>query len=304
MNKLVSIIIPTYNRRQEVLCCLKSLFKLDYENFEIIVVDTGSTDETSIYVKKYYPSVKLIEFEDNLGAVDARNIGIKCAKGDFLLFVDSDNIVDSKLICELLSLIETDKTIGFVGPKMYYFTDPNRIWYAGAKINLLTSKTTYIGINEIDNGQYDIIKEVEHIPNVWMVRKEVIDKISVLDPAYVMTYEESDWAMRARKAGFKVMFCPNAKVWHKIPRLKDQKGLRAVIGFDTQYRIYQMSRNRTLFMKRFAPKINFIVYLIFFMNVLNIYYVYLFIKYMRFDLVSPLVKGSIDGIKSSIGRQI
>ncbi len=304
MNKLVTIIIPTYNRRQEVLCCLKSLFKLDYENFEIIVVDTGSTDDTSRYVKEYYPLVKLIEFKENLGVVDARNIGIKCAKGDFLLFVDSDNIVDSKLICELLSLIETDKTIGFVGPKMYYYKDPNRIWYAGAKINLLTSKTTYIGINEIDYGQYDKIKEVEHIPNVWMVRKEVIDKISVLDPVYVMTYEESDWAVRARKAGFKVMFCPNAKVWHKIPLLKDQKGLRAVIGFDTQYRIYLMSKNRTLFMKRFAPKINFIAYLIFFMNVLNVYYLYLFMKYMRFDLIRPLIKGSIDGIISSIGRQI
>ncbi|MDW7731314.1 MAG: glycosyltransferase family 2 protein [Methanolobus sp.] len=300
----MSIIIPTYNRRQDVLSCLSSLFELDYDNFEIIVVDTGSTDETSYYVKEDYPSVKLIEYEEVLGVVEARNIGIESSKGDFLLFVDSDNIVAPNLIRELLSLMEKDETIGFAGPKMYYHSDPGRIWYAGARINLLTSKTTYIGINEIDHGQYDEIKEVEHIPNVWMVRKKVIDKIGGLDTIYRMTYEESDWAMRAKKAGFKVVFCPTAKVWHKIPLLKDQKGLRAVIGFDTPYRIYQMSRNRTIFMKRFASKFNFIFYFMFFMHMLNIYYLCLFVQFRRFDLIRPLKNGIMDGVKISLRGSI
>ncbi|MBU4445150.1 glycosyltransferase family 2 protein, partial [bacterium] len=226
------------------------------------------------------------------------------AKGDYLFFVDSDNILDASSLAELVNLAETDVSIGFVGPKMYYYSDPNRVWYAGAKINLLTSKTTYIGINEIDHGQFDKIKEVEHIPNVWLVKKDVINKIGGLNPIYVMTYGESDWAMRAIKAGFKVMFYPKAKVWHKIPLPDEQTGLRATIGFDNPYRIYYFARNRTIFMKNFASKLNFFLYIILFMHILNAYYLYSLIRFMRFDLIAPLVKGSIDGIKSSLGGQI
>lgn len=304
MDLSVSIIIPTYNRKQEILDCLMSINKLNYDVFEVIVIDNGSTDNTVEAIEKLYTTIKVIELKENLGAVGGRNLGIEKAKGNYLFFVDSDNILHTDCLKELVHLAETDKNIGFVGPKMYYYSDPNRIWYAGAKINLLTSKTTYIGINEIDHGQYDQIKEVEHIPNVWLVKREVIDRIGGLDPVFVMTYGEADWPMRAIKAGFKVVFCPSAKVWHNIPVPKDRNGLRGTIGFDKPYRVYYAARNRTIFMKKFAPKLNFIIYITFFIYIFNIYYIYILIKFMRFDLINPLLQGSIDGIKYSLGRDL
>ncbi|MDY6864657.1 MAG: glycosyltransferase family 2 protein [Halobacteriota archaeon] len=304
MKKLVSIIIPTYNRKEEIVECLNSVYNLNYANFEVIVVDNGSEDGTIDVLKNNYPSAKLIELKENLGAVGGRNIGIKIAKGDYLLFVDSDNLIDANALKELVNFAETDEMIGFIGPKMYYYSDSNRIWYAGVKISLLTSKTRYIGINEIDRGQYDQIREVEHIPNVWLVKREVIKKIGGLDPVYVMTYGEADWPMRAKKEGFKIMFCPKAKVWHKIPLPKDQKGLRARIGFDNSFRVYYIARNRTLFMKRFAPRINFVVYVLFLMHFFIMYYLIVLIRFGRFDLIIPLMKGSVDGVKVSVSGKI
>jgi len=297
MNKSVSIIIPTYNRKPEILDCLASIYELNYDNFEVVVIDNCSTDQTPDAIKKYYPLVKLIVMPENLGAVKARNIGIENSKGDYLLFVDSDNVLDPESLEYLVELAETDKSIGFVGPKMYYYTDPKRIWYAGAKISLSTAKTTYVGINEIDHGQYDQVREVEHIPNVWIVKREVINKIGGMESVYVMTYGESDWAIRAIKEGFKVMFCPKAKVWHKIPLPKDQNGLRAVIGFDNPYRIYYSARNRTIFMKRFASKLNFICFILIFNNIFLIYYVLIIIKYGEYHLIKDYIKGYLDGFK-------
>lgn len=297
--KLVSIIIPTYNREKEVLECINSLFNISYPNFELIVVDNASEDNTVVSIKEKFPNIKnlkIIELNQNFGAVGGRNEGIKHARGEYLCFVDSDNIVDKDFLNELVELAEIDEKIGFVGPKMYYFNDPKQIWYAGAEINLLTSKTKYIGLNEIDKGQYDIAREVGHIPNVWLVKRVVIDKIGLIDTSYVMHYEESEWAMRARMAGYKIMFCPQAIVYHDIPLPDGRKSLRGCIGFDNPYRIYYAARNRMLYMKRFASRLNYAIFLLIFNNFFLLMYCIILLSFKRIDLIKAYIKGYVDGL--------
>ncbi len=161
---------------------------------------------------------------------------------------------------------------------------------------MLTSRTRYIGINEIDKGQYDQIREVGHIPNVWLVKNSVIEKIGTIDTSYVMHYEESDWAMRAKKAGYKIMFCPTAVVYHNIPLPEEDEGLRSLIGFDNHYRIFYAARNRILFMKKFASKLNFTLYLLIFNNVFLIQYCLIFLFYRRIDLIKSYINGFIAGL--------
>ena len=297
INKLVSIIIPTYNREREVLNCIESLFNITYPNFEILVVDNASMDNTVVSVKKQFANIRVIELSENFGASKARNEGIKYAEGEFLCFVDSDNMVNKNFLTELVLLAESDPLIGFCGPKMYYLNDKTKIWYAGANISLFTSKTKYIGHNQIDRGQYDSIREVGHIPNVWLVKKDVVKKIGLIDINYSMHYEESDWAMRAKKAGYKIMFCPTSVVYHDIPLFKGVKSLRAIIGLDNKYRVFFGARNRVLFMKKYAGKTKFILFLIFFNNVFLIIYCLLFLLYGRIDLVKNYIKGFLIGIK-------
>jgi len=297
MNKLVSIIVPTYNRCTQTIACIKSLVSISYDNYDIIVVDNGSVDDTVSSIKKQFPGIILIELSYNTGAVGARNEGMKHARGDYFCFVDCDNIVDKEFLGELVSLAETDEKIGFVGPKMYYLREPERIWCAGVKINLLTSRTTYIGLNEIEEGQYNIVRETDQIPNVWLVKRKVVNTIGIMDDVYVMSYGESDWPMRAWRAGYKSLICPSSIVFHDIDPPKNTKENIMLRG--TPYRTYYFARNRAIFMKKFATKTNYIIFCLLFNNIFFLLYITTFIYYRKFDLVKSYIKGFIDGFSKA-----
>lgn len=291
--KLVSIIIPTRNRKRQLIRCLNSLKKISYTHTETIIIDNASTDGTIEIIKKQFPKVKIMRLTKNKGAVGGRNAGIRIAKGDYLLFVDDDNIVTRLFLDKLVELAESDPEIGFVGPKMYYYQDKKRIWFAGVKFNLLTSRTHYIGINQIDCGQFNQVREIDQIPNVWLVKRRVVNKVGGLDENYVMSYGESDWPMRAKLAGFKVLFCPGSVVYHDIvppKNLKENILLRA-----TPYRAYYFARNRILFMRRFATKLNFLIFLFLFNNCFAIFYLYSYLKGQKYSLCFWHLRGMVDG---------
>lgn len=295
MKKLISVIIVTHNRERDINLCLTSVFKSNYDNYEVIVVDNASNDNTvEVLEKNYCNKIKLIKSDKNLMAGGGRNEGIKHAQGEYLCFVDSDNIVDKNFLTELVKLAESDEEIGFVGPKMYYLKDQKRIWYAGAEINLLTSKTKYTGINKIDNGQYDRICEVGHIPNAWLVKRVVIDKIGLIDTSYVIHYEESDWAIRAKKAGYKIVFCPKSIIYHNISLPK--RGLRGIIGLDSKHRIFYAARNRILFMMKYASRLNFLIFIFIYNNIYLLLYCFILLLYGRIDLILSYIKGYFSGV--------
>ncbi len=294
--KLVSIIIPTFEREIEVISCLKSVSKIDYSPYEIIVVDNNSSDNTVPSVRRLFPHVKLICLPENRGAVGGRNEGIKHAKGNYLLFLDSDNFVTPHFLSELVSLMETDKDIGFTGPKMCYYGDMKRIWYAGGTIDLLTSRTKYIGNNEMDNGQYDSVRDVGHIPNCWLVRREIIQKIGPMDDSYVMTYGEADWPMRAKQAGFKIMFCPMSIVYHNIPLPANDNSLRGKIGFDNSYRVFYFAKNRILFMRKHTSPLKFLAFIIFFNNLFLFQYCLILMLSKKPYLIFSYIRGYFSGL--------
>ncbi|OFW89151.1 MAG: hypothetical protein A3D75_01655 [Candidatus Levybacteria bacterium RIFCSPHIGHO2_02_FULL_37_18] len=289
MEKLVSIVIPVYNRKEELIDCLNSLKKIDYKNIEIIVVDNASTDETFEALKQDFSEVKIIRNEKNLMAVPARNQGLRESKGEYILFLDSDNKVAHDFLSEMMKLTESDDKIGFVGPKMYFANEPRKIWYAGADINLLTSKTTYLGINKIDNGQFDQIRETGHIPNCFLVKRKVIEEIGELDESYVMSYGEADFAERAKRAGFKIIFCPTARIWHN-----EKASIRGLI-FRSPKRAYYFARNRVLFMKKFSPRISFYIFFVIFFPFFIMANLTILIFKRKPNLVLAYLTGARDG---------
>jgi GT2 family glycosyltransferase len=256
MNKLVSIIIPTRNRCELLDACLRSIYQSTYEKFEVIVLDNASSDHTRTMVKNQYPSVRLIELSNNSFVAASRNLGIKYARGEYLLFIDDDNIIHQQMVEELINIFHSDPRIGMAGPKMYYRNSKNVIWWAGASINLLTSRTIYRGLNETDQGQYDQVSATEHIPNVFMVKKEVVGDIGEFSEEYKMSYSESDYAMRAGAAGYKIMYCPKAVAYHDIalPHKYNRP-------FKLPMRAYYFARNRVIYMKKFSPRMNFIFFM-------------------------------------------
>jgi len=293
---LISIVIVTWNRKKQITKCLDSVKKIIYPSLEVIVVDNNSTDGTAEEIEQNFPEVILVKNEENLMAAGGRNMGIRQAKGDFIFFLDSDNVVDKNVVCELVRVISQNTKIGVVGPKMYYYRDPNRIWFAGAEINLLTSKTTYIGHNETDRGQYNQIRETGHFPNAFLVRKDVIEKIGDFDEQYFIMYEESDFCLRANKAGFSVLYVPTAKVWHDVPLPSETANTLGYRGLGDKQRAYWLARNRILFMKKNARFYSYIIFLSVFLPLFTLYYTSIIILHRKLSILRGYLRGIYDGL--------
>ncbi len=301
--KLVSIIIVTRNRKQITIDCLKSVMALNYPRFEAIVVDNGSTDDTVKTIKSLFINeltslrVKLIEAKKNLGLNEGKNLGQKQARGEYILFLDSDTLVDKKLLSELVKLAKTDPKIAIVCPKMYYIKPKNVIWYAGAEINLLTSQTSNIGVNQLDRGQFDQVRETQFAPTAYLVSRQAAQKLKGHEASLFMTYGDTDYGFRARELGFKVMFCPTAKLWHRLTMKENTKTMRA-LGYNQPLRAYYFSRNRMVFMKRHAPPLYFATFILLYFPLITWYYSYQIIKFGGGGkFLRPHWQGTIDGLK-------
>lgn len=217
---LVYIIVLTWNGKKDTLECLNSLKKVSYNNLKVLVVDNASSDGTQEEVQKQFPDVEYILNPTNLRFAHGNNVGIKYAltKGaDYILLLNNDTTVADNFLDELVTTASRNSNIGIVGPKMCYYSDPERIWYAGGKIEWWKGWISHIGVRELDNGQYDQTKETDFVSGCSiLVKRDVIEKVGLLDTAYYIYGEDVDWCIRASHAGYKIMFEPKAKIWHKL----------------------------------------------------------------------------------------
>lgn len=240
----VSIIIINWNGKEDTLECLKSLQKLNYTNYEIIVVDNGSKDGSQKAIKTMYPSINLIETGQNLGFAEGNNVGIKYAlekKAQYIFLLNNDTIIAPDTLSHLITFAESDQLIGIVGPKILFYDIPNKIWFAGGKIDIRKG-VIHVGINEIDNGKYDKIIESDYITGCAMLIKSTIfSNIGMLKSEYFLLFEETDLCLRAKKAGYKIFYVPDGKVWHKCST--------SFGGICSPLWIYYYARNNLLFIK-------------------------------------------------------
>lgn len=217
---LVYIVLLNYNGWKDTIDCVQSLKKVNYDNFETIIVDNFSMDDSLIHIRENCKEEIILESKTNLGFAGGNNIGIQYAldaKADYVLLLNNDTTVEPDFLDELVKAAEQDKRIGAVGGKIYYYDNPDTIWYAGAKINTFTGKTRHIGVDERDNGQYDKMQETGYITGCLMLLKaEVIRKVGLMDDRYFLYYEETDWNVRIRQHGYKIVYAPKAVIYHKV----------------------------------------------------------------------------------------
>ena len=290
-----SIVIPTFNRASDVIDCLNSILQSDYKNIEIIVVDNASSDDTVAKIEENFSGkVKLIKADVNLGAGGGRNRGAKEARGDYLLFVDSDNIIDKKMIGELVDFFNNHDECGMVGPLMLYKKDPSIIWLYYADINMFTSQAKYKGTGEKNIKQYDEIIEVGHLPNCFMVKKDDFEKIGMFDEKYLIMYEEADLAEKIKKNLKKEIFIySKAITYHNVPL--PNKNTVGNFGFQTVDRAYLTARNRVYFMRKNASLLQFLSFFFIFNPLILLYYEFMLSKRYEFKKAAAYFRGNIDG---------
>lgn len=293
----VSIIILNWNGKEDTIECLESLKHITYPNYEILLVDNGSTDGSVECFKERYPETEIIENGENLGFAEGNNVGIRRAmdKGtEYVLPLNNDTVVDSHFLEELIEVAEKDQKIGIVGPKIYYYDNKQKINSAGGTINWSTGVGINIGIGDIDNGQFNDCKDVDYLMGAAiLIKKKLIKEIEGFNKEFFLLLEDTELCVRAQKAGYRTVFCPNSKIYHK----------EGVSGEKSPNSLYYMYRNRILFLKKHFPygyiKWNTVLIYISIRTILGIM---ICLKQGKFASSQAMLKGYIDGLLENTGK--
>lgn len=223
---MISVIIATYNRKDLLKQCLDSVCGQSFKDIEVIVVDNASKDDSAAMVKKCYPEVELICNTDNLLFSKAQNQGIISSKGDFVLCLNNDVILDKDYLKEALFSVELNPAIGMVSGKILRM-DKSTIDSTGLFLGR-NRKAVERGYGKIDKGQYNKPGYVFGVSGAAAffkktMLKDIRDENGYFDERFGMYYEDLDLCWRANKLGWRAYYNPKAVAYHV-------RGGTAVVG--------------------------------------------------------------------------
>ncbi len=296
----VAVITLNWNGRNDTIEWAASLGKLDYPNYSLVVIDNGSSDGSVAALREQYPDMTVIENGRNLGYAEGFNVGLKYAYeqgADYILIMNNDTVAAPDCLTALVQVAETDPRIGFVSGKVYYYQEPNRLQTAGRTNHPILLVQDLVGRNEIDTGQYDEVKEYDFLDDVFLlVRRQVYADTGGYDPNFFLYYEETDWCARVRRAGYKLVYTPQARIWHK--------GGMSTGGDKGPKFVYYNARNQIIFMRRNTSSSHFARYLGY-LATFGPRRMLGWVKRRRFNLLSAYVRGLGSGVLWLIkdGRQ-
>lgn len=242
--KVVTVILNT-NRRADTLACLGSLLPGTYKNHSVLVLDNHSEDGSVEAIRAAYPEVEIVGLSENHGYAGNNNVGIDAAlaRGAGWVFVlNEDTVVSAGCVATLVQAGESNPTIGIVGPMVYHHDEPGIIQSAGGRIGPRW-QSLHLGQNEPDRSQFTTPHLVDWVSGcAIMVRREVIRQVGMLDPRYFYYWEETEWCLRARRAGWLVVHVPQAKIWHKGVQ-RDYRPSPSVTYYATRNRLLTMAKH-------------------------------------------------------------
>lgn len=210
----VSVIIPNWNGKRLLKICLPSLLKQTFKDFEILVVDNGSVDGSSQYVKKNFPKIKVIELKGNGGFAHAANMGIKICTGEYMILINNDTKLGRRCLEYLVKAADFHKKVGMVACKMLKFYQPSLIDSAGAFINS-AGQADNIGRGEKDGSSFDNDGPIFFVTGGGgLFKREVFEKVGFFDESFFAYYEDIDFCFRAQMKGFKGWYEPRAVIYH------------------------------------------------------------------------------------------
>ena len=275
----LSVITVNYNGLKDTCALIESIpFN---ENMEVIVVDNASLQDEASLIQKRYPQVKIIRSEKNLGFAGGNNLGIQESDGKYLFLVNNDTVFEDFNVQALIDRLESSPRIGMICPKIRFTWGNKPIQYAGyTPLSRITVRNRSIGFGEEDHRQYDIAHPTPYAHGAAMlVKRAIIEKVGYMPEDYFLYYEELDWSMMLKRAGYEIWYDPSCTIYHKESQSTGQ---------DSPLRTYYITRNRLLLVKR---------------NWHGIYkylaYIYLTCLVAPRDILKYLIKGRLDLSKAT-----
>lgn len=239
----ISVITVNYNGLALTEALIASLRARIAEPPQIVVVDNGSERDEAAQLRERYPDVTVLRSEENLGFAGGNNLGIAAATGAYLLFLNNDTEVGDDTLHHLCQTLDEDPSIGAVCPKIRFFAPPRNIQFAGyTPLTPVTLRNALIGFGCPDDGGFDTPHETPYAHGAaMMVRREAVERAGRMPEEYFLYYEELDWSVRIREAGYRIAYDPRCTVFHKES---------ATTGQASPLRTYYLTRNRLLFARR------------------------------------------------------
>ena len=215
----VALVILNWNGRDDLLGCVASLPRLDYSNWVATVVDNGSTDGSVEALRQRFPEQRLIVLEKNLGFCGGNNRGIADALergADYVLLLNTDIEVHPRLVGELVEVARAQSGVGAVGAKNLRLENHSEVWGAWNELAYNSDLVRVVGQGRSDGPAFAGVREVEGvIGNGMMMSRAALERIGGFDENFFAYHEDMDWCCRARAAGFRVLYCGAAVVYHR-----------------------------------------------------------------------------------------
>jgi len=268
----VSIVVLNWNGLEDTVACLESLKKITYPSYEVVVVDNCSRgNDAEALEEKFRGYAHVVRNDRNYGYTGGNNIGIRHVldrtSPEYLLILNNDTVVAPDFLERMIKTAESDASIGIAGPKVYYHEFPDRIQSAGAKVNMRKGQASLIGVKEVDTGQYDEQREVDYVIGCCLlIKREVTQKVGLFDENYFCYWDETDYCFRAREAGYRIVYVPGAKIWHKAPMKLKVRDKTPTGGKASGLPYYFMARNNFRFMRKHATKGQYRSFLLYFLG--------------------------------------
>lgn len=254
----VTIVILNWNREADTLECLDSLVRMKYSSFSIVVVDNGSTDGSPEAIERWGREnrpLTQIRNAVNRGFVRGSNQGMRHALStdtDYLFLLNNDTVVEPDALSLLIATAERSGDIGMVGPKVYQHGKGPVLDSAGTRTITWLAQGFLVGHGEEDRGQYDAAATAG-MPYVTgtalLVKRAVLEKVGLMDEDYFCYFDDFDWGLRAREAGYRLLLVPEAVIQHKGSQ---------TAGFGSPFYVHQRIRGQIIFARKHIPVLPFL----------------------------------------------
>lgn len=291
----LSIITVNYNGLQDTCAMLDSI-PVGLPSTEVIVVDNASANDEASILAQRYPHIKIVRSSENLGFAGGNNLGIKTAHGRYLFLVNNDTEFKPFNIEPLIARLESSEQIGIVCPKIRFFAPPQQIQFAGyTPLTSITIRNHGIGCREEDHGQYNIAQPTPYAHGAaMMVKRKALDKAGLMPEDYFLYYEELDWSMMMRHAGYEIWYEPASEIFHKES---------ATTGQNSPLRTYYIMRNRLLFVRRNRKGIKAMLSYIYIIGIVSLRNIICHTLSGKYNLLYATFNGVTDFIRRKFGKK-
>jgi GT2 family glycosyltransferase len=300
MNKKLAIILVNWNQYELTKSCIMSIFNCSYQNFKIIVVDNCSKDKSVSKLKKDFPNIHFIQNNSNLGFTGANNKGIEYAKSEgyeYIMLLNNDTEVDENFIEPLLNRLNSEKELGAIQPLILNFHNQETVWNFGGRFNKFFGIPITLNKNiELNTLQNESL--TEWISGCcFLFRSSLVDLIGCLDDDYFVYYEDSDYSLKIKNAGYKLGIESKSIIYHHEG--ESWKKEKYWGGSISPFVHFLVIRNHIFFIKKNKREFNCFGKWIFQIFKLAAYSSY-FIFMLRFEKLKMVYKGFFEGLKYKV----